>query len=149
MRVFYEKAGADEAGDEVVSAWGQYLNSFAWAHAATLTPRFVDTPPGKLEASFHNKFIRALALAAQRPVPWFYVMERSNGGVLHMHALLANTEALTIAEMRRAWPLGISQIKRYSAVRAGAWYAAKSLGLSNDRWERWDLSRRMPERRAL
>jgi hypothetical protein len=140
------KLAAAVGAAAVVSAWGEHLQSFRWAHFGTLTPEFPDTSAGKLESHFRNHFIRNLARAARRPVPWFYAMERSEGGVLHMHTLLANTEALTIVEMRQCWTLGFTEITRYSARGAAAWYAAKTLDRSNDERERWDVSRRVPAR---
>lgn len=147
MRRRPTKLAAGAADAAVVQAWGEHLHSFRWAHFATLTPEFPDTSAEKLELHFRDHFIRNLARATQRPVPWFYAMERSGGGVLHLHALLANTERLTVAELRQSWALGFTVIKRYSSKRAAAWYAAKSLHLANDGWERWDISRRVPGRR--
>lgn len=132
---------------DVASAWGDYLNSFRWAHFATLTPKFPDTAAEELELHFHNQFIRKLARATQRPVPWFYVMERSGAGVLHMHALVANTELLAVTEVRRHWTLGVTQIKPYFSGGAAAWYMAKTLHLASDGWERWDISSRLPSLR--
>jgi hypothetical protein len=133
-------------GGGVVSAWGHHLNSFRWAHFATLTPEFPDVAAAKLELHFRDHFVRNLARAAICPVPWFYAMERSEGGVLHMHALLANTEALTVAELRKCWKLGFTAVERYSCEGFAARYAAKTLHLPNGEWERWNVSTRIPPR---
>lgn len=146
MRSCTAKLAAEVEDAAVVSAWGEHLHSFRWAHFATLTPTFPDISAAKLERQFHNHFIRNLARAIGRPVPWFYAMERSSGGVLHVHALLANTEALPVAELRRHWTLGFTEIERYSFTGAAAWYAVKELRRSNESWERWDVSPRLPPR---
>lgn len=139
----------DEAiAAEVVTAWGEHLASFEWAHMATLTPRFPDTRPERLARDYQQKFIRNVARAVGRSVPWFYAMERSRGGVFHLHALLGNTESLDVRELRREWEGGISKITRYSSTGAAAWYVAKTLDRPNDRWERWDASRRTPALRT-
>lgn len=127
---------------DVVAAWGEYLHGFNWSHFATLTAEFPSTP-GRLELHFNNHFIRNLARAARRPVPWFYAMERSAGGILHMHALLANTEALSLCELRRWWSLGFTAIQSYASEEGAAFYVAKSLDQPNVKWERWNISRRI------
>ena len=112
----------------------------------TLTPRFPDCTPRKITREFVNRFIRNVAWAAQGPVPWLYVIERSQAGVYHIHALLAGTRALSIEQVRHSWKLGVSQVARYSQLGGAPWYLAKTLGQSDEHWEHFDLSRRMPPR---
>lgn len=132
---------------QVAEAWGEDLHQYEWSHFAVLTPRFPDCSADRLVREFRNVFIRRLAHSAQGSIPWFYSVERSAGGIFHLHALLARTEQATIAHIRAAWRLGISDVSIYDTSRQGAWYVTKTLGLPWAGFERWDASRRLPRKR--
>ena len=130
----------------ITPTMGAYLHQFAWSHWVTLTPRFPDCHPRRLVEAFKDRFIRKLAKAAQHPVTWFYVMERSQGRVYHLHALLGGTETLSAERVRQSWELGISQVARYSPFGGASRYLVKTLWQPDEQWEHFDLSRRMPAR---
>jgi len=71
-------------------------------------------------------------------------MERSPGGVFHLHALIASTETLSEGAVRSAWRLGVADARVYDANRRAAWYLSKSLHLPDETWLRFDCSRRWP-----
>lgn len=140
-------AGADHR--RLTQAWAEHAGSFEWDHWMTLTPRFFDCAASALVDEFKARFIRTVALLAQRPIPWLYACERSPGGVFHLHALVSGTAHLTGSEMRHAWRLGISHVERYDGQRGAAAYLTKTLNLAPTDWERWDFSKRTPPRRVI
>ena len=120
-------------------AWAEFLQQADWSHFATLTtsePVSVD----RLRREFVAGFVRRLARPAQRPLAWFYAMEPSADGQRHhVHALLAHTESLNVAQLGRAWKLGNTRILVYDPRRGAAGYVSKHLAANP---ELYDVSRR-------
>jgi hypothetical protein len=127
-------------------ACGAWLRGFVWDHYVTLTAAG-DLSPARLRREFIDVFVRRLARRAQRPICWFYVIERGGvGGPAHVHALVAGTARLTTHDIALAWKLGHTRILCYDAARGAAYYVAKRLG----EWTDYDISsRRPPARREL
>lgn len=125
--------------------WGRYLATMDWRHFLTLT--FASAVSvGRARREFVDGFIRRCALVALRSVPWYYALERDAvGDRIHLHALVAGTELVTIARMEESWTAGESCIRVYDPTGRAAWYVAKTLG--TDAAE-YDISRRLPARVA-
>jgi hypothetical protein len=71
-------------------------------------------------------------------------MERGDGGVLHLHALIHGSGKLSLDCVARTWRFGISRVDRYDPKRTAAWYLSKTLHLADSEWSRFDCSRWMP-----
>jgi len=126
--------------------WGAFLQTVRWAHFVTLTTTNI-VSPARLRLDFVDRYIRRLARDAQRGVGWFYAMEHhADGERAHIHALIANTERLTIAALERPWILGNCRALIYDVRKGAAHYVCKHLGRNP---ELYDLSRRHLPRRAL
>jgi hypothetical protein len=73
-------------------------------------------------------------------VGWFYAIEyHADGERAHVHALIANTETLTIASLERPWILGDCRAAIYDPRRGASHYVCKHLRRNP---EPYDLSRR-------
>ena len=109
------------------------------AHFVTLTTTDI-VSTDRLRRDFVHRYIRRLALDAQRGVGWFYVIEpHADGQRYHVHALLAHTESL---ESRSSSARGNSATRRievYDPQRGAADYVSKYLA---DNPDHYDLSRR-------
>jgi hypothetical protein len=135
-----EDAAAQHA-QEVRRAWGVWLGRGEWTHFVTLSAAF-SISTADLKRRFVHGYVRNLARVAQRRVPWFYAIEL--GAVAdrpHVHALLAGTERLSIAEVRRGWKFGHTHASVYDAERGAAFYVTKDLMADPDLH---DLSARVP-----
>jgi hypothetical protein len=123
---------------------GSWLETFQWDHVVHLT-----TPEAKpadwMAHEFKGGLIRTLALQAQRPTPWFYVIEETTSNHHHIHALLAGTRELSVATVANAWRRGFARATIYRPDVAGAHYLAKELGTDSDNW---DFSSRRPPMRG-
>jgi hypothetical protein len=120
-------------------AWGMHLSAFAWAHVAHLTYGWEVTPEQAFR-DFRERFIRRASKSARRPLQWFVAVERAAAGrAVHMHALLAGTERLLIAQLERAWRAGSIVVEPYDLTRGAAYYVAKSI---TERHDWYDVSRR-------
>lgn len=128
---------------EIRAAWGVFLQQFIWEHFATLTFRF----PPSVDAAVREflVWIRRLSKYAQRPIPWFYALERGGSGWRHFHVLMAGTASLTIENMCEVWwtAAGISRIEDYDPALGAAWYVTKDI---SGHCEDYAVSRRMPRR---
>lgn len=131
-------------GEKTIEAWGNYLNRFKWEHWCTLTPRFTDCSSRALRRAFIDQFVRRLARVAGQRINWFYAMERSLGGVLHLHSFLAGTSCLQIDRIRGAWSMGFSDVHVFDPLRRAPYYSTKLMGVDDLNCEVWDHSRRMP-----
>jgi hypothetical protein len=125
--------------------WGRYLATMYWRHFLTLT--FASAVSvGRARHEFVDSFIRRCALVALRSVPWYYALERDAvGDRIHLHALVAGTDLVTVARMEESWTAGQSCIRVYDPTGRAAWYVAKTLG--TDAAE-YDISKRLPARLA-
>ncbi|MDB4912583.1 MAG: hypothetical protein JWM95_227 [Gemmatimonadetes bacterium] len=123
---------------------GEHFASFNWAHVCTLTPKVHDCTPRSLAREFERGFIRRLERSAQRRVCWVRALERSPGGIFHLHALVAGTQCLQEKAIERKWKLGLAHVRRYDRTRGAAWYIVKSYGDERATWESLEVSRHMP-----
>lgn len=87
----------------IVNGWGDYIRRYRWDAIGVFSPRFPEYSPGRLHKDFEDGFIRRLAQHAGYRCQWMRVIERSKGGVFHIHAFVAGTSALTIAAIRSHW----------------------------------------------
>ena len=131
----------------IAQAFGDHVASFDWDTWITGTPASPMYSPGAVERHFKRKFIRRLEQVAQRRVDWVSVIERSPGGVFHIHAVLAGTADTAIDRVQKCWTLGIVEAERYDPTRGAAWYLSKQYGQPSEHWERFDLSYHMPTKR--
>ncbi len=91
-----ERARIEAHNDEVAAnrrlcrAWGDWLDESEWSHVATLTSR---NPLSEecLRAEFRNGFIRRAARLAQRPLAWFYAIERASMAIVPISTLCSPT----------------------------------------------------------
>ena len=117
-----------------------------WAHFVTMTTTNI-VSPDRLRLDFVNRYIRRLARDAQRGVGWFYAIEHhADGERAHIHALIANTETLTIESVERPWLLGNRRAVIYDPRRGASHYVSKYLDRNPDLY---DLSRRHLRRGVL
>lgn len=123
---------------------GDHLAPLGWSHIVHLTPARIDCSHLRIDRFFRHRFIRKLERAAQNPVRWVRGLERSPGGVLHIHALLSGTTNLDDAYVEAAWELGKAQARQYDPARRGAWYVVKSYVLPEAPWEHVEFSARRP-----
>lgn len=146
LRIDAEAIRVREAQRKLRSGWAELLRRYEWDHWATLTPRFAECSARALEAEF-VKLERRLAFCAMHRILWIYMMERSPGGVLHIHVLLYGTASLTPEEIRRQWKLRATHAEVFVPERGGAQYLAKDLHLDNDVWDTFRCSTRLPAER--
>jgi hypothetical protein len=132
----------------IAKAFGDHVASYDWNHWMTGTPASPTYSPGALERHFKRKFVRRVEQRTERRVEWVSVVERSPGGVFHVHAVIAGTATLDVDHVRDCWTLGRVDVERYDPTRGAAWYLSKQYGEVSEHWERFDLSRYMPPRRA-
>jgi hypothetical protein len=121
-------------------ALGEYLNGYAWDHFATLTyarsrRRCI------IEHDIERSWFRICARKAQRPLAWFYAIERGAAGRFHVHALLAGTALLSRDQVSAAWKYGRADIRPYDRLRGASWYCTKDTAQAG---ASWDVSRRVP-----
>ena len=122
---------------KLTEAWGDWLGEFEWTHAATLTFR----GPRTLEAARRavQRHLRDLARRVHRKVSWFWVMERTHQGHIHIHALV--DVPLTSANVRQSWQGGRAKVERYLPSRGWRYYITKEI---DDAAVDWDISHRRP-----
>ena len=113
----------------VRDAWGAWIEKYPWRHYVTLTDRYANSPRSLLNQG--KAFIRRLESRGRGRVDYVAVVEGSRHGFPHLHMLLNGTERLTTCEIQRQWRLGFSEIRRYNAARAAAYYIVKELGRSD------------------
>jgi hypothetical protein len=136
----------NDTSRRVRAEYDSWLQSVRWSHFVTLTTREL-VSVARIKREFVHGFVRRVAKAAQRAPAWFYVIEpHADGERYHVHALLAHTESLKIAQLERAWKLGISSIAVYDPQRGAADYVSKHLAANPDHY---DLSRRLLPRGGL
>jgi hypothetical protein len=71
-------------------------------------------------------------------VDYFLIVEGARRGFPHLHALLIGTDSLTVKEIERQWPLGLTCVRRYDCTRGAAAYVVKELAHGDfdpDLWE--------------
>jgi hypothetical protein len=124
---------------------GSWLETFQWDHLVHLTTSEAK-PAEWMARQFKERAIRTLALKAQRPTPWFYVIEETASDHHHIHALLAGTRDLDVATVADMWRSGFARVTIYRPDAGGAHYLAKELGADSDDW---DISSRRPPMRGL
>ena len=130
----------------VRAEWNAFLQSARWSHFATLTTREL-VSVDRIKREFVHGFVRRVAVPAQRPLAWFYAIEpHADGQRYHVHALLAHTETVKVAQLERAWKLGKTHIVVYDPRRGAADYVSKYLDGNPDHY---DISRRPLPRAVL
>jgi hypothetical protein len=90
-------------------------------------------------------WLRNLARNAQRSTSWFYVVEPTAAGHLHVHALVWAAGRLTGGDLERAWRWGMTHVRRYDPAQGAALYVTKDI---LPRALEYNLSRRLPPLRA-
>ena len=118
----------------LTAAWGDWLGEYKWTHASTLTFR----GPRSLEAARRavHRHLRDLARRVHRKVSWFWVMERTHQGHIHVHTLV--DAPLSATQVRRSWQQGRAKVERYDRSRGWRHYITKEIG---DAAVDWDISR--------
>ena len=129
---------------EIAREMGAHLEAFAWTHFVTLTSEG-GVSEDVVERRFKDVFIRRIAYDARHTIPYFFALEGTArpGNAPHVHALIGGTSSLTIREVRRAWPFGVTDVRSYDPARGAATYIAKGLLLNPDNY---NVSRKMPSR---
>lgn len=115
-----------DAKRKLCAGWCDLLQEVDWSHFCTCTFRYA-TSPDLARREFLEGFVRRLEQRAQKRVEWYYVIETSPGGVVHLHALLGQTDHLPTVGMRQAWKKGITSIQRYDPSRGAARYVTKAI----------------------
>ena len=111
-------------GQQIKTAWGDFLGEQPWAHFATLTFR-IESSPDYAVREF-KRFVRRVEKEAERPTYWFYGSEYgSRLGRLHMHALLGNSDRLSKGQLTEAWSSGFSKFIDYDPAKGASYYVAK------------------------
>jgi hypothetical protein len=105
-------------------AWGCWLGSKQWTHFGTLTLTHEGTAEA-LKRQF-KRWIRRLEQRSQGRVGWFVAIERSPGGLLHAHALVHGA-ALSVTDLRKAWPAGRIDLREYDARLGAVYYVTKEM----------------------
>ena len=116
---------------ELTAAWGDWLGDFEWTHASTLTFR----DPHTLEAARRTvrRHLRDLARRAHCKVEWFWIMERTYRGHVHVHSLVDTP--LSAANVRESWQGGRAKVERYDPERGWRFYITKDIGEAADDWD--------------
>lgn len=118
------------------AAWAAWLQEREWSHYCTLTFRFAISVE-RATRDF-EQFVRRLNKYADNRIDWASVLETSPGDLIHLHALVGQTDHLTVARVEQAWKSGITQIRRYDPRRGAARYMTKAI---NNRGIEIDVSR--------
>ena len=132
--------------DRLVKSFGDYVADFRWCHWFTGTPASLNCSPHRLKAFFEGVFVRRLEHGAQQRVCWIHSIERSPGGIFHVHAVMSGTDRLVTSYIAKRWSFGRADVDLYDPTRGAAWYLAKYYGDDRAHWEQFDCSWRMPER---
>ena len=110
------------------TAWGEWLTTIVWDHFVVLT--FAHQPGPELARTLALRWIRRLEQRAQRVVGWFYALERSPGGRLHLHVLAAGTASVPPHAIAEAWSFGRADVSPYDRTKRGTYYVTKDIGFS-------------------
>ena len=124
---------------QIDAALGNWLSGFSWDTWVTGT-----TYPGTPETTTERhlrRFLRWLTQRAQRRIAWAYVVQRSPGGIWHIHALVWTQAALSPKQVAETWRFGRPQAEAYDPRRGASHYLARDTG--SGRWW-WDVSSHMP-----
>ena len=108
----------------VRTALGNWLGEFVWSHAATLT--FEDPPSADSAIRAVHRWLRDLCRRSQRRASWFFVMELTQVGAIHLH-LLVNVD-LSSDAMEQAWQPGFAKVDQYDPGRGWRHYIVKRVG---------------------
>ena len=126
---------------ELKAAWGDWLGTFQWTHATTLTFRSARTvEAAKREVQRH---LRDLARRVRRSVGWFWVMELTHQGHIHVHTLVA--APLSTTKVKQSWQGGRAKVERYDPERGWSHYITKEIG---EAAVDWDISQRPRSRES-
>ncbi len=125
----------------VRATWAEWLQAFEWSHYCTLTFRLPTSVEGARRE--FQWFVRGLEHRAYNRVEWASVIEISPGDLIHLHALVGQTDHLTVARVEQAWRSGITRIRRYDPRRGAARYMTKAI---NNRGIEIDVSRHLTAR---
>lgn len=123
--------------------WVEYVRRYEWDIFATLTPRFSDCTPERLQREMVNGFVRRLAYETKHACPWMSVLERGGGGGVHLHLLAYGTADVSLAAIRRAWTFGHSEVERFDPTLDPSYYLTKTVRVSNNDWNTFESSRRL------
>jgi len=107
--------------------WGDFLNEFEWTFFTTLTFDR-ERSPWAAEREY-RAWVRRVEQRTQAKVSWFYVVERSRGGRIHLHSLCHSPNGIgTLGHFDGAWGRGRVHIERYDKKRGARYYVAKTMG---------------------
>ena len=120
---------------ELRTAWGDWLGEVPWTHASTLTFQSACSSAAARRAI--GRHLRDLDRRAHRAVRFFWVIERTCQGHVHLHVLV--DAPLSAAEIRRSWKGGRAKVQQYDPDRGWSYYITKEIG---DTALDWDVSRR-------
>ncbi len=116
-------------GGALVRAWSDYLGRIPWQLSATLTfdPMRVFPVSRDLASSEAFWWLGLVARLCRRPVTWAYVVERSQRGLWHAHALLVDAGRPNRRTLEGVWRMrnGHAVIKAVDSVKGIALYTTK------------------------
>lgn len=121
------RAVASVRSEGVERAYADWLRLQAWDHFATLT--FSNPASAEGAANGFRSYVRHLESLAKRAVNYFASVESGSlNDRIHVHAVLAGTEALTVLQIGAAWRCGHATVRLFDPGLDGIAYVAKSLG---------------------
>jgi hypothetical protein len=124
---------------ELVAAWSEWLGIDRWNYVADLT---FGRPVGAETAAAHfRSWIRSLERSTSLAVPWFFCLETSAAGVLHIHALL-HLPPDAPREQFQTWKKGRFYVEPLESLGAAVKYRVKAIARSRS----YDRSKRPPPR---
>ena len=126
--------------------YGAWLNKYKWDHFVTLTTEH-SMSEQRLLRKFQDQFVRQLDRMAQRPISWFRAVEYSANGQPHLHVLVWANGELSDRQLKRAWPLGITDVDAYDPSLGGAYYVTKTVTTWHP--DNYDFSNRLPPKLDL
>ena len=121
------------------AAWSEYLDNYRWSRFVTLT--FTHAPsPDTARRSF-LKWVRRIEQRAGTGLDWFFALEASPAGRLHVHALVGSTAPVAMHDFKGAWTFGRADVQRYDPFRGARAYLVKEMG--THRLVDYDLSAKL------
>jgi hypothetical protein len=123
-----------ERPPDLVAEFGRFLDRFPWCWWVTLTfdpKRHLVGEAGALGA--WAWWLKRIRKGLGHRVEFVLVLERHRSGLLHLHALVLNTDSLRYVPMSRAWQerYGFAQVETYNPGRGATGYLGKYLFKDN------------------
>lgn len=107
---------------KLARAWANYLGDYAWTHFITHTFESEVTVEGA-KRTFQG-WVRRIVRYSRGRVPWFAMVERSPGGLVHVHSFV-HVRALGPVALQEAWFAGRCQALVYDAKLGARFYITK------------------------